>query len=184
MVLQQLELPQILPATLFVVVFAAALAQVRLLQLLRRSRFLMLALFLIYALATPGERLPHMPLWLPIRREGCELALQHILGLIGLLASLALLLERMSLARLVAGLYSISLPLVLIGVARDRAALRLMLVLDGLQRRPKLGWRDWLTPPPAEQIAPLRIERSAWRTGDFLLLMLIAAVVFVMTMHA
>jgi hypothetical protein len=171
-VLQQIELRWLLCATLLSVTLACTAAPTRFFRLLRRGRFLLLALFLIYAVATPGERLPYMPEWLPLRREGCELALQHILGLVALLASLAVLLERMQLERLIAGLYSVSLPLALIGVARDRAALRLLLVLDGLQRRPKLGWRDWLTPDPAAEAGVVKIDRNPWRVADYCLLAL------------
>jgi hypothetical protein len=179
--LQQLDLRWLLGMTLVTVVSACVFAKARFLRLLRRSRFLLLALFLIYAVATPGERLPYLPDWLPLRREACELALQHILGLIALLASLAVLLERMSLERLIAGLYSVSLPLALIGVARDRAALRLLLVLDGLQRKPALGWRDWLTPEPAPEAGAVRIDRDAWHATDYSLLVLmgVAAVLIV-----
>ena len=182
--LQQLELRWLLGATLLAVILACKAAPTRFSRLLRRSRFLLLALFLIYAVATPGERLLCMPEWLPLRREGCELALQHILGLVALLASLAVLLERMQLERLIAGLYSVSLPLALIGVARDRAALRLLLVLDGLQRRPKLGWRDWLTPEPAADREAVRIDRDPWRAADYCLLALIVIATVLLVKYA
>ncbi len=98
------------------------------------------------------------------------LAAQHILGLLALLASLALLLERMQLARLVAGLHSVSRPLSLLGIDRGRAALRLMLVLEGLERRERLRWRDLLVSQEAYSTEPVRIQLERWRVADWLLL--------------
>jgi len=158
---------------------AIGLARSRFLQLLRRSRFLIFALFAIYAAFTSGERWPFLPSWLPLSREGCLLGMQHVLSLIGLLASVALLLERLSLARLIEGLYSMSSPLVLFGIDRQRAAMRLVMVLDGLQSSAVRNWRDWLVPSHEASFSPIVLRQSKWKTGDWCLLCVIVLAVLV-----
>jgi hypothetical protein len=177
--LQQLGLVYLAYAAAIVSSIAVGLARSRFLQLLRRSRFLILALFAIYAGFTPGERWVFLPSWLPLSREGCLLGLQHVLSLIGLLASVALLLERLSLTRLIEGLYSVSSPLLLFDIDRQRAAMRLVMVLDGLQSSSMPNWRDWLAPSHEASFSPIVLQRSEWKTGDWLLLCVLVLVVLV-----
>ena len=128
-----------------------------------RPRFLLLSILILFAAATPGEPLPGWAGTLGLSLQGSTLALAHSLRLSLLLALLALLLEHLSLAELVGGLYVLLAPL---GnhPQRSRMALRLLLVLDYVEQEQqkqrttdgaaRRNWRDWLDPRPADIIHP------------------------------
>lgn len=98
---------------------------------------------------TPGEAFFHDWPRLGPTREGLGLAVLHAARLIAVVCAVAVLLERLSLQRLVSGLHALSRPLRLIGVSPERLALRLLLVLRYVEASPRghgrPQWRDWLT---------------------------------------
>lgn len=127
---------------------ALVCARSRVLRLLRRVRVLMLAILILFGWFTPGEALlAHWPQWSP-SREGLMLAVLHAGRLVVVVSAVALLLERLLLARLVGGLYSLCRPFALIGLHAGELALRLMLVLRFVDASPRgqgpLHWKDWL----------------------------------------
>lgn len=149
------------------------------LTLLRRSRFLILALAVLHAWFTPGEALWGGALAaLSPTREGGALALEHCARLIALLMMLALLLEKLGLPDLVAGTMAMLSPLRLIGVAPDRAALRLALVLELLERRQRLAWREWigLAEQGEGEARVVRLALPAWSGRDRLLIVSFALI--------
>jgi len=83
-------------------------------------------------------------------REGLALAALHAARLLAVVCAVAVLLERLSLQRLVGGLHALSRPLRVIGVPPERLALRLLLVLRYVEASPRghgrAQWRDWLLP--------------------------------------
>ncbi len=120
--------------------------------LLRRARWLLLSIVILFALATPGSALPGAAGALGLTHEGAQLAAAHVLRLTLLLGLLAMLLEQLGIPALIAGLYTLLAPL---GRSRRRSqmALRLLLVLEyveqgRVQRRDdaQQGWRYWLDP--------------------------------------
>ncbi len=117
------------------------LARQRTLRLLRRSRWLLLSLAILFLFFTPGEYLPGMAGNIGITWEGVRNAEVHVGRLMALLASLALLHERIGTPGVLAGLYS------LLGAsrAREKTVVRLMLVLDVVEQRESMDWRRWLT---------------------------------------
>lgn len=145
------------PASLAVVVpcclvAAGVFARARFLRLLRRVRVLLIAIAILFAWFTPGEAFFHDWPRLGPTREGLALAALHAARLVAVVCAVAVLLERLSLQRLVGGLHALSRPLRLIGVPPERLALRLLLVLRYVEASPrghgKAQWRDWLLPEP------------------------------------
>jgi hypothetical protein len=123
---------------------ALVVARSGFLKILRRLRWLIVAVTVIFAFITPGEYLEGVGGSLGLTREGVIAALEHLLRLVALVASLAITLFLLPLPQLIGALRTLTYPAMLLGMRRDRAALRLMLVLhyiDGDERR---SWRSWL----------------------------------------
>lgn len=148
--LQWLPLSLLSVLALLVFPLAARYAGSRLRLLLRRTRWLLLSIALLFALATPGHPLAEPWGRFGLTREGMEFALLHTLRLTLLLGLLALLLERLGIPALISGLYTLLAPL---GKSRRRSqmALRLLLVLEYVEQGRSLraegkvsNWRYWL----------------------------------------
>ncbi len=127
--MQELRFAGLLIAAGLIMISALALSRHKFLQLLRRTRWIMLTLMLIYAYSTPGEPLSDMLGILAPSHEGLMDGMQQLLRLIAALAGLAILLDRLHQSKLIAGLYTLFLPLRLLGISRERLAVRLALTL-------------------------------------------------------
>lgn len=116
-------------------------------QILRRTRWIMLSLMLVYAYSTPGQPfLEALGIFSP-SREGLGDGVLQLTRLLSALASLAILLDRLPRQQLIAGLYTLLVPLKLIGVSRDRVAVRLALTLHYAEEamlRQTTTWQDSL----------------------------------------
>jgi hypothetical protein len=126
-------------------------------RLLRRVRFLLLAIVVLFAWFTPGEALLVGWPQLSPSREGALLALEHAARLAGVVCAVALLLEALPSERLVGGMHALCSPLALLGVSPERLALRLLLVLRYVERADAATprhWRQWL----ADDHAPVEVE--------------------------
>lgn len=129
-IMQILKVEFLLLAAGFVVLLALWLSAHKLNQLLRRTRWIMLSILLIYAYTTPGQPLSDaLGLFSPIR-EGLGDGVVQLIRLISALAGLAILLDRLRRQQLIAGLYTLFAPLQLIGVSPERVAVRLALTLQ------------------------------------------------------
>jgi energy-coupling factor transport system permease protein len=127
------------------------------LRLLRRARWLLLTIAILFSFATPGERLPAPFGTVGMTVDGLAAAAEHLLRLVALLATLAWLWRAIGRDGLMAGLHCLSSPL---GARRDRLVVRLALALDYAERETgKHDWRAWLDAAPAEAAAdgPLRL---------------------------
>lgn len=154
------------PALLLVALFAAADA----LRLMRRARWLLLAIAVLFLAATPGERVAGPLGGAGVTWDGVRLAAEHLLRLVLLLGTLAWLLRALGRAGLLGGLHCLLAPL---GSHRDRLVLRLLLTLEYAEAgEASREWRQWLDPVPAdtgpEQRLPLEVQ--SLRHGDVLLL--------------
>lgn len=98
-------------------------------QLLRRTRWIMLSLLLIYAYSTPGQPLLERLGMFSPSREGLDDGVLQLIRLAAALAGLAILLQRLHRQQLIAGLYTLLAPLRLLGLSRERVAVRLALTL-------------------------------------------------------
>lgn len=145
-------------------------------QLLRRTRWIMLSLLLVYAYTTPGQpALDTLGIFSP-SREGLSDGVLQLTRLAVALAGLAMLLERLHRQKLIAGLYTLLAPLRLIGLSRERVAVRLALTLhyaEVAMVRESHTWQDSLRSlfEPHEEGAR-QMELTLYRFGarDWLLL--------------
>lgn len=153
----------VLIASCFVVtVWAFLSAPLHLQRLLRRSIWLMLTLFVMFSWMTPGTPLSLMPF---ASVEGLHLAVMQSARVLFAIASLALVLQYLSRADLVAGMYFFLLPLSRIGVPAKRLAVRLMLTMEEVERAsaPICPVSENMTEQPADV---LKLPRHVWGRFD------------------
>jgi len=159
-----------------VLLCAFAVSRHKFMQLLRRTRWIMLSLLLIYAWSTPGHALPESFGTFGPTREGLLDGALQLIRLLAALAALAILLERLHRQQLIAGLYTLFAPLRLIGLSRERFAVRLALTLhyaEVAMLRGKGGWRDTLNDlfePHGETTRHMELPLHRFGIGDALLL--------------
>lgn len=106
----------------------AAASDLRL--LVRRSRWLLLTMLVMFGWMTPGTPLPGIP---GATQEGLLLAADNIARLLIALAALAMLLKALDPPKLVAGMRSLLAPIAMLGFPRDRIAVRLALTLQEVE---------------------------------------------------
>ncbi len=116
-------------------------------KLLRRTRWLLLSIFLIYSLATPGESLFEPLGAFSPTAEGLHAGFMQAWRLAVMLAGLSLLLALTPGKQLMGGLYCLLRPWRRLGVASDRIAARVWLTLyyaeQAMHLKP-IAWRDKL----------------------------------------
>jgi energy-coupling factor transport system permease protein len=159
-----------------VLLCASVVSRHKFMQLVRRTRWIMLSLLLIYAWSTPGQALPEsLGVFGPTREGLIDGALQ-LTRLLAALAALAILLDRLHRQHLIAGLYTLFLPLRWMGLSRERFAVRLALTLhyaEVAMLRSKGGWQDTLNglfEPHGEATRHMELPLHRFGIGDALLL--------------
>lgn len=152
-------------------------ARERFLLLLARTRYLMLAIVLVFAWGTPGHLMWPQLDWASPTSEGLMLALTHANRLLCVLGMVALLLALMPQPQLVAALHGITWPLGWAGLDRTRAALRLTLVLVyTAAARQDQNWRRWLDDDaPVGESAELVLDTRRLGLPDWLALAALVA---------
>jgi energy-coupling factor transporter transmembrane protein EcfT len=105
-------------------------------KILRRVRWLLIFLLLIYAYTTPGEYLRGFQSDFLPTYEGIASGMLQITRLILVLASLALLLATTRREDMMAGTYLLLRPLRLLGFSPERFAARLWLTLHYVEQTP------------------------------------------------
>lgn len=160
------------------VTLALALAPKRTRALLWRSRWLLLSLAILYFFATPGEYLPGLAGTLGLTYEGARLGAEQMGRLLAMLASLALLHRQLGTSGVLAGLHCLLQPFAWC----EKTVVRLMLVLETVERRRAIPWREWLTPAAHEEAelpARLTLSMPRFHAADVGLLLLLAGIVIV-----
>lgn len=127
--MQFLSPERLLIAGGFALLLASLLSRHKFIQLVRRTRWILFSLWLIYAYTTPGQSVSDALGVFSPSREGLLDGGLQMLRLLIALAGLALLLDRMHRQQLIAGLYSLFAPLQWLGLSRERMAVRLALTL-------------------------------------------------------
>ncbi|MDR2000680.1 MAG: hypothetical protein LBP94_04005 [Zoogloeaceae bacterium] len=143
---------------------ALFLARRRALILLRRARWLLLSIMVLFAFATPGQRLDGFAGDMGITWDGLTLASEHVLRLVLLLVSLAVLHEGLGTSGMMAGLHWLLTPLAKWRSLRERIVVRLMLALDYVESAPTIRWRDWLN---RDLAGPDHLELATGSVGMF-----------------
>lgn len=138
--LQSLYLP-ILAVALGFIAFKAH--PLRMITLLRRTRWILFSLLVIYAFLTPGVALWSLPYLPSPTLEGLLDGLMQLSRLVCVLAGLSILLTSLSQERLISGLYVLAYPLRYIGMSRARIAVRLALTLQYAERAMQETAKDW-----------------------------------------
>jgi hypothetical protein len=108
---------------------AVAISRHKFVQLLHRTRWIMLSLLLIYAYSTPGQPLSELLGMFGPSREGLADGMLQLTRLLAALAGLAILVDHLHRQQLIAGLYTLFAPLQWMGLSRERLAVRLALTL-------------------------------------------------------
>jgi len=116
--------------------------------LLRRSRWLLLSMLLMFGWLTPGTPLAGVP---GASQEGLWLAAEYLARLTIALAAVALILNALAPAALVAGLRSLLAPLAMLNISRDRIAVRLALTLEEVEAARRGG--DAAPGPGADRLS-------------------------------
>ncbi len=98
--------------------------------LLRRSRWLLLTMLVMFGWLTPGTPLANIP---GASQEGLLLAVENLARLVIALLVVALLLKALTPPELVAGMRALLAPLALLKISRDRIAVRLALTLNEVE---------------------------------------------------
>ncbi len=119
----------LIAALVLLLVTASVFSSARFLLLLRRTRWIMFSLLLIYAFTIPGVAVFAFLGEYSPTSEGLQQGLLQLGRLVSVLASLSILLSRVDQQKLVGGLYALAYPLSMIGLARERIAVRLALTL-------------------------------------------------------
>lgn len=104
------------------------------LKLLRRVRYILLFLLIVYAFNTPGEYLPGWYFSMAPTYEGIAAGVEQALRISMLLAGLALLLVTTSRELMIAGLYCLAQPFRYLRLDPERFAVRLWLTLYYVER--------------------------------------------------
>ena len=148
----------------------------QLLGLLRRTRWIMFSLLLIYAYTTPGTAIWETLGVVSPTREGVLDGLLQLGRLLSMLSALAILLALLPLARLISGLYTLAYPLQWFGISRERIAVRLALTLEYAESAMRDTASDWKSTihealqPSAAGSSHLELEVEAIGLVDMFLL--------------
>jgi energy-coupling factor transporter transmembrane protein EcfT len=125
------------------VLLASAMCTKRFFQILRRTRWIMISAFIVYAYAGSGEALwPQLGVFSPVL-TGVIDGFVQLSRLLAILASLSLLLAFVNKDQLVAGLHSLAFPLSFFGKVRERIIVRLALTVhyaDNIMLDRKSNW--------------------------------------------
>lgn len=133
---------RLLIAGTLVLLSAFVLSRHKFVQLVRRTRWILFSLWVIYAYSTPGQSdSPFSPSLEGLLDGGLQL-----MRLLASLAGLAILLDRLHRQQLIAGLYALFAPLQCLGVSRERLAVRLALTLHYAEvaMLRSMSWQDSL----------------------------------------
>lgn len=140
---QLLEPPHLYGLAGLWAICAACWARQDYFKVLRRLRYVSLAIVILFAWQTPGiQVLPGLEALSPTY-DGLRLAVSPLLRLMTVAALVACLRQALSPDQWVSSFYLLASPFACLGLPRDRLAIRLRLVLDYLEA-PPLAWRDCL----------------------------------------
>lgn len=155
---------------------AVVISRRKFIQLLRRTRWVMFSLLLVYAYSTPGQPLTSILGMFSPSREGLVDGALQLTRLLVALAGLAILLDRLHRQQLIAGLYALFAPLQWMGLSRERLAVRLALTLhyaEVAMLRKTHSWQDHLRSlfePHGETTRQMELPLYHFEVKDALLL--------------
>lgn len=157
------------------VVLGAVYAPQRSVRLVRRVRFIVLAIVILFAGFTPGEAL--LVDWprLSPSREGVLLAYEHAARVLVVVLLVSLLLERMPPQRLIGAIHALMRPFGRLGFPADRVAVRTLLVLRFVEAESPPKWHEWISDDRNDLHEAIKVGREPFGVLDWLVLSLLAA---------
>jgi hypothetical protein len=168
----QLLAGELLLAALLLLPLCGTVALRRWLQLVWRTRWLLVSLLLVLAWGTNGEAAWNFPL--APSREGLRDAGIHAGRLLLLLMSVVVLRQHLPLRDTLSGCYRLLAPLRHCGLDVDRALVRLLLVLDTLDHLPRpADWRALLDAPASGEPLVFELSDRGLARRDHLLMALL-----------
>lgn len=173
---QHLSLVPLLTVTTLVVLTALRISTQKLLQLIRRTRWLMFSLLLVYAYSTSGQPIFDALQGLSPSFEGVQDGMMQLARLWVALAGLAILLDKLHRQHWMVGIYTLLLPLHYLGLSRDRFTIRLALTLHYAEVAMLRGTQSWkdvlqgLSGHQEEQIQTLTLPVYRYALTDGFLL--------------
>ena len=176
--MQALSFEALLITTCIILLCTIAISGHKFIQLVRRTRWIMVSLMLVYAYSTPGQPLlDELGMFGP-SREGLLGGVLQLTRLLAALAGLAILLEKLNRQQLIAGLYTLFAPLQWLGLSRERFAVRLALTLHHAEAAMTRGADTWLdtlrrlfeTHGEAGDAKQMELPRARFSVADALLL--------------
>ena len=139
-------------------------------RLLKRIRFILLAIVILFAGFTPGEAvLVDWPALSP-SREGILLAYEHAARVAVVVLFVALLMEHLSPTRLVGALHALIRPLNALGVPADRVAVRTLLVLRFVEAEHSPRWDHWISDDSNDLHDAIDVDRERFGALDLCVL--------------
>lgn len=136
-------------------------------RLVKRVRILLLVLWVLFALFTPGELVVPLLGSAGPTQEGLAAAAMHCVQLLVVVLLVAILLESTQDQELVAGLMVLARPLAMLGLPVERLAVRVLLVLRYVENPPAGGWRALLVHDHgANAMESLRVRTVPLRWWD------------------
>jgi energy-coupling factor transport system permease protein len=140
---------------------ALVAARAHVLPLVRRSRWLLLTIVILFGWLTPGTLLTPLP---GATQEGLQLAAKNLAYLLVAISVVAGLLTSLSPPQLVAGLRSLLAPFARLKLSPDRIAVRLALTLEQVEasRRGPGSVADGA-------LSMLSLPAASWGPGDAVL---------------
>ncbi|MFA6013485.1 MAG: hypothetical protein WC742_00330 [Gallionellaceae bacterium] len=129
--------------TILLMLIAYRLHDRRFFTLLRRSRWILFSLLLVYSFATPGQALWELPYVPQATLEGLLDGALQLGRLVSMLAGLSILLTLLPKEHLIGGLYVLAYPLGVLGISRERIAVRLALTLHYAESAMRDTASDW-----------------------------------------
>lgn len=146
---------------------AAVFAPQRSWRLVRRVRFILLAIVILFAGFTPGELLfVHFPRLSPTH-EGVMLAFEHATRVLVVVLLVSLLMEKLPPQRLVGALYALLRPFEVVGFPADRVAIRTLLVLRLVEAEKTPRWDHWLSDDANDLHGAIGIVRERFAPLDY-----------------
>lgn len=175
--LAQLLGPEQLPWLLLAIVPSALLlARPTWFQVVRRLRWVFLAVLILFSWQAPGRLLlPVLGNWSP-SVDGVMLAAEHAGRLLVMVSVIAVLLARLDRAAWVSSLQALLQPLEVFGLSPQRFAVRLALVLSYCSTR-GLDWRACLHEARSASVTdePFTVQLSQLRARDRVLIFVLLA---------
>lgn len=181
---QALSSPGLLVMTVVLFATAAKLNSRQLFSLIRRTRWILLSLLLIYAYTTPGVALlSGLGRYSPTL-EGLSDGFMQLGRLLSMLSGLAILLSLLSESQFISGIHALAYPLTWFGGSRERVAVRLALTLQYAEpsmRDTAADWRQTIKDalvPQRESGHPVLLDRISLKLIDGICLLLCAAILY------